>query len=68
MEVKTGQRSLTIRLRDRGVGFDPVHIKTSGLDSLPEGGLGIFIILRSMDDVSYYREAGTNVVSMTKRF
>lgn len=43
--------------------FDPGDIST-----LPENGMGLFIIHEIMDDVAYERSAGMNILTMSKRF
>jgi serine/threonine-protein kinase RsbW len=67
IEVELDPERLLVRLRDRGVGFDPKAVRAPDLDALPEGGLGIFIMLRAMDDVRWYHEDGENVVALEKR-
>jgi serine/threonine-protein kinase RsbW len=67
IEVETGGERIVVRLRDRGAGFDPQKVKSRDLDELPEGGLGMFIMMRTMDDVRWYRQGEHNVVSMMKR-
>lgn len=43
--------------------FDPENI-----DSLPEGGMGLFIIEELMDETNYSRENGKNFFQMKKTF
>ena len=65
IEVQTAEDRLVIMLRDFGRPFDMSKIPRPDLDSLPESGLGIFIMRSCMDDVTY--TSGTpNVLSMTK--
>jgi serine/threonine-protein kinase RsbW len=65
IEIELGDDSITIRLLDYGASFDLADVPEPDLDSLPESGLGIFIIKSFMDEVKY--EAGApNVLSMTK--
>lgn len=66
IEIDVGQDWLTIRMTDRGAGFDFDHVPAPDLDTLPEGGLGVFIIKSFMDQVEYERGA-ENVLTMTKR-
>ncbi|MSP62759.1 MAG: ATP-binding protein [Myxococcales bacterium] len=67
IEIEVGADWLTIHLRDRGASFDVSDIPDPDLDTLPESGLGIFIIRSFMDEVSYL--AGEpNLLSMTKRY
>lgn len=62
--------SLTLRIRiiyeDRG--FDPEKIPLPDLTLAPEGGLGVFIIRKIMDEVRYVtnQETGEVVLTMEK--
>jgi anti-sigma regulatory factor (Ser/Thr protein kinase) len=67
IEVAVRRDRFLLRLRDTGRGFDPTRVQSPDLDALPEGGMGMFIMLRAMDDVSWYREGTENVVAMSKR-
>jgi serine/threonine-protein kinase RsbW len=65
IEIEPSEDRLTIRLMDYGNGFDFNAVAKPDLDSLPESGLGIFIMRSCMDDVTYV--AGKpNVLSLTK--
>ena len=64
-------KSFVIELRDRGPEFDP----TTAEDRKPEaneddipGGWGIQLVRRYMDEIRYAREAGENVLRLTRRF
>jgi serine/threonine-protein kinase RsbW len=67
IEIEQRRDRFTVRLRDTGDGFDPRRLRMPELDALPEGGMGMFIILRAMDEVSWYKEGVENVVTMVKR-
>jgi serine/threonine-protein kinase RsbW len=67
LEIERHRDRFVVRLRDTGEGFDPRRLKAPDLDALPEGGMGVFIILRAMDEVSWYKEGVENVVTMVKR-
>jgi len=67
IEVELGDDRLTIRLMDYGKSLDLAAVPTPDLESLPESGLGVFIMRSFMDDVSYHAGA-PNVLSMTKYF
>lgn len=61
-----------IWLSDQGTPFDPfsgedpdIHLP---IEERPVGGLGIYMVKRFMDRVSYERKDGRNVVSIVKRF
>ena len=56
---------------DDGVPFDPTAAPdpdlTADVKDRPIGGLGIYLVKRIMDRVSYSRENGKNILSMTKK-
>jgi anti-sigma regulatory factor (Ser/Thr protein kinase) len=62
--------AMVIELRDRGPGFDPTQAplpeKEAGEDR-PPGGWGIELVRRYMDEIRYAREAGENVLRLTKQ-
>jgi len=57
---------------DDGRAFDPLQVPPpdldSGLEDRPVGGLGVHFIKTLMDEVSYRREAGRNILTIYKRF
>ena len=56
---------LVIQLQDHGRSFDPRTAPEPDLESLPEGGMGVFIMRSFMDEISY--QAGPpNTLTMTK--
>lgn len=61
---------LSMVAADSGSYFDPLSIAQPDLDAdLDEsepGGLGIFLILQLMDQVSYLRENSKNILTMSK--
>ena len=58
-------------LENEGVEFDPTahgEVDTTlSAEDRPIGGLGIFLIKKIMDEVTYAREDGTNVLTMIKK-
>jgi anti-sigma regulatory factor (Ser/Thr protein kinase) len=60
-----------IRFRDQGTPYDPLQKKdpdiTLSADDRPIGGLGIFMVKKSMDDVSYEYKDGCNVLLIKKQ-
>jgi len=68
VELEVGEDALSVRVVDHGQAFSPDEVPKPNLAALPEGGLGLFIIRNFMDQVSYAREDGANVLTMIKRF
>lgn len=64
--------AVTISFRDSGMPYDPLEadepdVTLSGEDR-PIGGLGIFLVMSSMDDVRYEYSDGHNILTMKKFF
>ncbi|MDH3329707.1 MAG: ATP-binding protein, partial [Desulfobulbaceae bacterium] len=62
--------SVTIRIEDNGLPFnlleaEPVDLETD-LEHRSVGGLGIHLIKKLMDDVTYKRVESKNVVTLRK--
>jgi serine/threonine-protein kinase RsbW len=67
--VETNGRKLTITISDQGGGFDPTKLETSEqrLQKHARGGLGIALIKKVMDEVSFNIHPGShNEVRMVK--
>ena len=62
--------TITVELRDNGVPFDPIKrqdpTKPSDIQEVGIGGLGIYMVRKSMDDFTYMRNGNTNVVVIKK--
>lgn len=60
-----------IEFRDRGIPFDPLAKAdpdvTLSADKRKIGGLGIYMVKKSMDQVMYRREDGQNIFTMRKK-
>ena len=62
--------TFVIELRDGGPEFDPTAAeerKPHADDDDPPGGWGVALVRRQMDHIRYRREAGENVLRLTKR-
>lgn len=63
--------TFTIELRDRGPEFDPTRApvveRMSLDDDRPPGGWGIQLVRHYMDEMHYRREAGENILRLTKQ-
>lgn len=57
---------------DEGMPYDPLAKEdpdiTLSAEDRPIGGLGIFMVKKSMDDVKYKNEDGKNILTITKKF
>ena len=62
---------LTIIFEDEGVQFDPLAKDDPDITASAEereiGGLGIFLTKKLMDDVSYERKDGKNILTLVKK-
>jgi len=63
--------SVTMTVEDDGPEFDPLSLPTpevtASLGDRRVGGLGVFLVRKMMDTVSYARIAGRNQLRMSKR-
>ena len=64
--------TITFRVTDRGVPFDPLEKPDPDITLSAEdrdiGGLGIFITKKTMDRITYAYENGENILTMTKKY
>lgn len=62
---------LTIIFEDEGMPFDPTSASVPDInlpaDERPVGGLGIFLISKIMDEVTYEREQRKNILTTKKK-
>lgn len=60
--------TVTIELRDHGPAFDPTRAPAPAPDGedRPPGGWGLQLVRHYVDEFQYRREAGENVVRLTK--
>jgi len=65
VQIRTSPGEIEIQLRDWGRGFNPKAVPMPDLDSLPESGLGLFI-MRSFMGVTY-RRGRPNLLKMSKK-
>ena len=71
-DIPVGGGSITIRFIDQGVPYDPLQKKdpdiTLSADDRPIGGLGIFMVKKSMNDVTYEYKDNSNILTIRKCF
>lgn len=69
-EIKTQPLSVMITFIDSGIPYDPLKSKdpdtVSSADKREIGGLGIYIVKKSMDSVGYEYKDGKNIITITK--
>ena len=63
--------SVTIEFRDNGIPFDPLAKAdpdvTLSAEERKIGGLGIYMVKKSMDAMEYNRKDGQNILTITKK-
>lgn len=63
--------SVTIEFRDNGIPFDPLAKADPDVTLSAEerniGGLGIYMVKKSMDALEYSRKDGQNILTITKK-
>lgn len=71
VEVIDAPLSVIITFIDGGVPYDPLATEdpdtTLSAEERDIGGLGIFMVKKSMDEITYRYEGGKNVLSIRKR-
>ena len=71
VDLKMEGEDMVLRFRDHGVPFDPLMKKDPdvglALESRTEGGLGIYIVKKTMDDVKYEYQNGSNILTLKKK-
>ena len=71
MEVEKDPKTVVITFVDCGVPYDPLAKEdpdvTLSINDREIGGLGIFMVKKSMDDMIYAYENGQNVLTIRKR-
>ena len=62
--------SLQLQFIDGGTPYNPLETKgpdlTAGLEERTIGGLGIFLVKKNVDEISYQYAEGKNILSITK--
>ena len=69
-DVSEDPLSVVLTFLDNGVPFDPLKKEdpdiTLSINERPIGGLGIFMVKKSMDDVHYEYKDGQNILTIRK--
>jgi serine/threonine-protein kinase RsbW len=66
LNIEVGRGFLRVTMEDFGKSFNPNDAAQPDLDSLPESGLGVFIMKSFMDEISY-TNGRPNVLTLLKR-
>ena len=70
VEVAQDPLAVIISFTDNGIPFDPLSEKEPDLtvpaDQRPAGGLGIYLVRKSMDDIRYQHADGKNILTIKK--
>ena len=71
LKAESDGKEIVLTLADRGVAFDPTMRGDLNTDVNPAereiGGMGIFIVKNIMNQVTYQRLDGRNMVTMVKK-
>ena len=72
LEIEKQPRAAVITFIDHGVPYNPLKQKdpdiTLDADERPIGGLGIFVVKKTMDDMTYEFTGGQNILTLRKYF
>ena len=71
IDIASDEKSVALEFVDEGRPFDPLTESPepdidASLEDRPIGGLGVFIVLKMMDEASYRREDGKNRLTLVK--
>ena len=71
VEVEEEPMAVVITFLDQGVPYDPLTAEdpdtTLSADERKIGGLGIFMVKKSMDEIDYRYQDGQNILTIKKR-
>lgn len=71
-EISDDPQQVEIQFRDGGIPFDPLKKEEAATTQEAllkrEGGLGILMVRKSMDFVTYSYEDGKNILTISKKF
>lgn len=71
IEISDDKLTAKIVLTDQGIPFDPLAKPdpdvTLSADERQIGGLGIYMVKKTMDDVAYEYKDGSNILTITKQ-
>ncbi len=59
---------LVVMIKDQNAAFDFATVMPPDFAETPESGYGIYLMKETMDEVSYQRKDGWNILKLKKRF
>jgi serine/threonine-protein kinase RsbW len=69
LQLSNSDDSVSLEIKDDGIPFNPLerppHVQPASLEEAKIGGLGVDLIRHFMDECSYVRHNGRNVLKMT---
>lgn len=69
LQLSSVDSSVSLEIEDDGIPFNPLerspHLQPASLEEAKIGGLGVDLIRHFMDECSYVRHNGKNVLKMT---
>jgi anti-sigma regulatory factor (Ser/Thr protein kinase) len=71
IRIKKSDDILTVEVKDDGRAFNPLDMpppdKSSDLENIEPGGLGIHLVRKLTDEVFYQRENNCNILTFKKK-
>lgn len=71
VDISEENRTVTITFIDSGIQYDPLAKEdpdvTLSAEERKIGGLGIFMVKKTMDDIKYSYENGNNILTINKK-
>jgi anti-sigma regulatory factor (Ser/Thr protein kinase) len=71
-EFEESPQAVIITFIDSGIEYNPLEHEdpdiNAGIDERSIGGLGIFLVKKNVDEISYERKDGKNILTMKKIF
>ena len=71
VEITCDAESITLRFHDGGMPFNPLAKEppdiSLSMKDRPIGGLGIFMVMNTIDALTYEYTAGENILTVTKK-
>jgi len=68
-EIDENPLQATVQFTDSGIPYNPIDNKAPDMKSREKevGGLGIFLIKKNVDDISYQYQDGKNILTIRKK-